>query len=59
MGGAWESLASDSIDGFDATTPYHFLLGSPLPNLPSGNFNQSDMKYRAKWKNVQAATNMF
>ena len=50
---------SDSIDGFDAIIPYHFLLGSPLPNLPPGNFNQSDMKYRAKWKNLQSATNMF
>ena len=50
---------SDSIDDFDAMTTYHFLLGSPSPNLPSGNFNQSDMKYRAKWKNVHSATNMF
>ena len=50
---------SDSVDNFDAITPYHVLLVlcSPLPNLPPENFNQSDMKYRAKWKNVQAATN--
>ena len=49
---------SDSIDNFDAITPCHVLLvlGSPFPNLPPENFNQSDMKYRAKWKNVQAAT---
>ena len=50
---------SDSIDDFDAITPYHFLLGSPSPNLPPGNFNQSDMKYGAKWKNIQSATNIF
>ena len=47
------------MDHFDATTPYHFLLGSPSPNLPPGNFNQSDLEYRGKWKNVQSATNMF
>ena len=50
---------SDRIDGFDAITPYHFLLGSPLPNLAPGNFDQSDMKYRAKWKNLQSATSTF
>ena len=50
---------SDSIDDFDAIAPYHFLLGSLSPNLPPGNFSQSDMKYRAKWKNVQSATNIF
>ena len=50
---------SNSIDDFDAITPYYFLLGSPSPNLPPGNFNQSDMKYRAKRENVQSATNMF
>ena len=47
------------IDNFDAITPYHFLLVSPSPNLPSVNFNQSDMKYRVKWKNLRSATNMF
>ena len=50
---------SDGIDDFDAITPYHFLLGSPSPNLPTGNSNQSDIKCRTKWKNVQSATNMF
>ena len=35
---------SDSIDDFNAITPHHFLLGSPSPNLPLGNFNQLDMK---------------
>ena len=50
---------NDSIDAFNAVTPYHFLLGSPSPNLPLENFSQSDMKYRAKWENVQSATNMF
>ena len=39
---------SHGIDNFDAITSYHFLLSSPLLNLPPGNFNQSDMKYRAK-----------
>ena len=50
---------SDSIDDFDAIEPYHFLLGPPSPNLPPGNSNQLDMKYRAKWKNLESATNMF
>ena len=44
---------SDSIDDFDAIIPNHFMLGSLSPNLPSGKFNQPDLKYRAKWKNVQ------
>ena len=50
---------SHGIDSFDAITLYHLLLSSPLLNLLPGNFNQSDMKYRAKYKNVQSATNMF
>ena len=53
------TTTSDSLKDFDDITPYHFLLGSPSPNLPPGNFNKSDLKYEAKWKNLQSATNIF
>ena len=50
---------SDSIDDFEALTPYHFLLGSPSFNPSPGDFNDSQINLRTKWKAVQAATNMF
>ena len=50
---------SNSIDDFEALTPYHFLLGSPLSNPPPGDFSDSQINLRTKWKAVQAATNMF
>ena len=53
------TITSDRIDHLEAIASYRFLLGSPSLNLPPGNFNQLDMKYRTKWKNVQSATNMF
>ena len=50
---------SDIIDDFEALTPYHFLLGSPSFNSSPGDFNDSQINLRTKWKAVQAATNMF
>ena len=50
---------SDSIDDFEAVTPYHFLLGSQSFNPSPGDFNDSQINLRTKWKAVQAATNMF
>ena len=51
--------SSNSIDDFEALTPYHFLLGSPSSNPSPGDFNDSQINLRTKWKAVQAATNMF
>ena len=51
--------SSNSIDDFEALTPYHFLLGSPSSNPSPGVFNDSQINLRTKWKAVQAATNMF
>ena len=53
------TLNSDSIDDFETLTPYHFLLGSPSFNSSPGDFNDSQINLRTKWKAVQAATNMF
>ena len=50
---------SDGIDDFEAITPYHFLLGSPSFNPSPGDFNDSQINLRTKWKAVQAETNMF
>ena len=50
---------NNSIDDFEALTPCHFLLGSPSSNLSPGDFNDSQINLRTKWKAVQAATNMF
>ena len=53
------TLNSDSIDDFKALIPYHFLLGLPSFNPSPGDFNDSQINLRTKWKAVQAATNMF
>ena len=50
---------SDNIDDFEVLTPYHFLLGSQSFNPSPGDFNDSQINLRTKWKAVQAATNMF
>ena len=36
----------------------HFIIGETNANLTSGQFDNSLINYRKKWKNVQAATNM-
>ena len=51
---------SNSIDDFEALTPYHFLLGSHSSNPSPGDFSDSQINLRrTKWKAVQAATNIF
>ena len=50
---------SNSIDNVEALTPYNFLLGSPSSNASPGDFNDSQINLKTKWKAVQAATNMF
>ena len=36
----------------------HFIIGDTNANLTTGQFDNSLINYRKKWKNVEAATNM-
>ena len=49
----------NSIGDFEALTPYYFLLGSPSSNQTPGDFSDSQINLKTKWKAVQATTNMF
>ena len=52
------TATSDDIRDYDVLTPNHFIIGETNANLTTGQFDNSQINYRKKWKNVQAATNM-
>ena len=37
-------------------TPNHFIIGETNANIRTGQFDNSQINHRKKWKNVQAAT---
>ena len=48
----------DDIRDYDVTTPNHSIIGETNANLTAGQFDNSQINYRKKWKNVQAIKNM-
>ena len=48
---------SEDIRDYDVLSPNHFIIGETNANLTSGQFDNSQINYRKKWKNGQAATN--
>ena len=51
--------ASDDIDDLEPITPDHLLLGRPSPNYQPCVTNLEDINIRARWRAVQAATDIF
>ena len=49
---------SDNIIDYDVLTPNNFSIGETNANLATGQFDNSQVNHRKKWKKVQAATNM-
>ena len=49
---------SDDIRDYKVLTPNQFITGETNANLTTGQFDNSQINYCKKWKNVQAVTNM-
>ena len=48
---------SDNIIDYDVLTSNNFIIGERNANLTTGQFDNSQVNHRKKWKKVQAATN--
>ena len=49
---------SGDIRDYEVLTPNHFIIGETNANLTISQFDNSQINYRKKWKNIQAAINM-
>ena len=52
-------MLSDGIDDFEPIASNHILLGRPSPNYQPCVTNVEDINLRKRWREVQAATDMF
>ena len=49
---------SGDIRDYDVLTPNHFIIGETNTNLTISQFDNSQINYRKKWKNIHPAINM-
>ena len=49
------AISDNSID-YDVLTSNNFIIGERNANLTTGQFDNSQVNHRKKWKKVQAAT---